>query len=40
METTENTDKKGTSIGHFLLLFTGFIVALVAISYFVMALFK
>jgi hypothetical protein len=39
MENNENTDKKG-SIGHFMMLFLGFITALVGISYLVMSLMK
>jgi hypothetical protein len=39
METNNNSDKKGT-FGHFMLLFVGFIVVLVAISYLVTSLLK
>jgi hypothetical protein len=39
METNDNSGKKGT-FGQFILLFVGFIVALVAISYFVTSLMK
>lgn len=39
METNDNSDKKGT-FGHFMLLFVGFIVVLVAISYLVTSLMK
>jgi hypothetical protein len=39
METNNNSDKKGT-FGHFMLLFIGFIVAFVAVSYLVTTLMK
>ncbi len=39
METNDNSGKKGT-FGHFMLLFVGFIVVLVAISYLVTSLMK
>jgi hypothetical protein len=39
METNNNSEKKGT-FGHFMLLFVGFMVVLVAISYLVTALVK
>ena len=37
METNENTGKKGT-FGQYMLLFVGFIVALIAISYLITSL--
>ncbi len=39
METNDNSEKKGTFV-RFMLLFVGFIVALVAISYLAAALMK
>ena len=39
METKDKSDKKGT-FGHFMLLFVGFIILLVAISYIVTSLIK
>ena len=39
METNDNSEKKG-SVAHFMLLFVGFIVLLITISYLVVSLMK